>query len=161
MEPIKNPAPANLYAVHDEQYNRVTNMIQCYVESVGLTRESTYNSTNKNWLWKKGSASIEVFIQTIVFPSGSRRDYLRICSPLLEIPANNLLNFYRHLLELNDQRLGVKLGIMPNSQKVFASYDRDIRGMDYQELTTCIIDLENWADELDDQLKAKFPDWSN
>ncbi|GAB3951275.1 hypothetical protein GCM10028805_31070 [Spirosoma harenae] len=159
MESTQNPA--NPYAAHDEQYNRVTNMIQCYVESVGLSREQTYNPTNKNWLWKKGSASIEVFIETIMFQSGSRRDYLRICSPLMAIPANNLLNFYRHLLELNDLKLGVKLGIMPNSNKVFATYERDIRGMDYQELTTCISDLELWADELDDKLKAQFPDWSN
>ena len=160
MEPTKNAA-SDVPSSHDEQYNRVTNMIQCYVESVGLTRENTYNDQNKNWLWKKGSASIEVFIYTIMFPSGGRRDYLRICSPLMKIPANNLLNFYRHLLELNDIRLGVKLGIMPNTNTVFATYERDIRGMDFQELTTCISDLEGWADELDDQLKAKFPDWSN
>ncbi|CAN5427225.1 hypothetical protein BH09BAC4_BH09BAC4_10390 [soil metagenome] len=164
MEPIKNPAPArpsDIQAMHDAQYDRVTNMIQCYVESVGLSKERTYNPTNKNWLWTKGSASIEVFIETINFASGSRRDYLRVCSPLMTIPANNLLSFYRHLLELNNIRLGVKLGIMPDTQKVFATYERDIQGMDYLELTTCITDLELWADELDDQLKAKYPDWSN
>jgi hypothetical protein len=164
MEPIKNPTPArpaDVQAAYNAEYNRVTTMIQCYVESVGLTKEHTYNPTNKNWLWKKGSASIEVFIDTIVFASGSRRDYLRICSPLMVIPTNNLLGFYRHLLELNNQRLGVKLGIRANSQTVYATYERDIRGMDYQELTTCIIDLELWADELDDQLKVSYPDWSN
>ncbi len=79
----------------------------------------------------------------------------------MEIPTTNLLSFYRHLLELNDLRLGVKLCIMPNSQKAFATYERDIRGMDYQELTTCIIDMELWADELDDQLKGHFPNLIN
>ncbi|QIP16935.1 YbjN domain-containing protein [Spirosoma aureum] len=165
MEPIKNPAPARpsdvQEAAYNEQYNRVTTMIQHYVESIGLTKESTYNPKNSNWLWKNGSATIEVFIQTIHFPNGSRRDYLRIFSPLLEIPANNLLSFYRHLLELNDLRLGVKLCIAPKTQTVYATYERDIRGMDYQELTTCIVDLELWADELDDQLKEQFPNWSN
>ncbi|RRB07261.1 YbjN domain-containing protein [Larkinella rosea] len=165
MEPIQNPTPARpedvKAALYNENYNRVTTMIQCYVESIGLTKEQTYNPDKKNWLWKNGSASIEVFIQTINFASGTRRDYLRIFSPLLQVPTNNLLGFYRHLLELNDLRLGVKLCIAPNTQTVFATYERDIRGMDYQELTTCIIDLELWADELDDQLKAQFPNWSN
>jgi hypothetical protein len=164
-EPIKNTAPAKprdaQAALQNEQYNRVTFMIQNYVESIGLTKEKAYNPKNNNWIWKNGSATIEVFIQTINFDNGGRRDYLRIFSPLLEIPTNNLLNFYRHLLELNDKRLGVKLCIAPNTQTVYATYERDIRGMDYQELTTCIIDLELWADELDDQLKAQFPNWSN
>jgi hypothetical protein len=165
MEPIKNPMPARpedvQASLQNENYARVTNMIQCYVESIGLTKETTYNGKSKNWVWKNGSASIEVFIHTVNFDNGARRDYLRIFSPLLEIPANNLLQFYRHLLELNDRRLGVKLCIAPNTQTVFATYERDIRGMDYQELSTCIADLELWADELDDQLKAQFPNWSN
>lgn len=165
MEPIKNPTPAKpedaQAALANEQCNRVHTMIQCYVESIGLTKEQTYGAKNNNWLWKNGSASIEVYIQTIKFESGTRRDYLRIFSPLLQVPANNLLGFYRHLLELNDLRLGVKLCIAPNTQTVYATYERDIRGMDYQELTTCIRDLELWADDLDDQLKAQFPNWSN
>ncbi|GAB2579236.1 hypothetical protein [Spirosoma areae] len=164
MEPIKNPAPArpdDVQAAYDAELHRVATLIQCYVESIGLTKESTYKAKTNNWLWKNGSATIEVFVQTISFPSGGRRDYLRVFSPLLTVPANNLLHFYRHLLELNDLRLGVKLCIAPNTQTVYATYERDIRGMDYQELTTCIRDLENWADELDDQLKAQFPDWSN
>jgi hypothetical protein len=78
MEPIKNPMPAKpdeaQAALQNEQYSRVTFMIQNYVESIGLTKEKTFNPKNNNWIWKNGSATIEVFIQTINFDSGVRRD---------------------------------------------------------------------------------------
>lgn len=159
MDTSQTPNPA--HAALDEQYRRVTEMIHCYVEFVGLSRDQAYNTERKNWRWKNGSANIEVLIDSLNFSNGSRRDYLRIFSPLMTIPANNLLAFYRHLLELNDSKLGVKLTIQPNTQNVFATYERDIKGMDYSELSTCISDLEYWADKLDDELKAQFPNWSN
>jgi hypothetical protein len=63
---------------------------------------------------------------------------------------------YRYLLELNDHNLGVKLTIMPETDKIYATYERDIQGIDYEEVKTCIADLEWWADELDDLLKEKL-----
>jgi hypothetical protein len=33
--------------------------------------------------------------------------------------------------------------------------------MDFHELSTCIADLEWWADKLDDELKNEFPNWNN
>lgn len=143
------------------QIEKVTGMIHQYVESIGLTQEQVFDFDKNTWRWCKGSASIEVFIQTIRFDNGGSRDYLRIFSPLLKIPANDLLSFYRHLLQLNDTNLGVKITIMPNSNWVYATYERDIRGMDYHELATCIADMEYWADTLDDELKNAFPDWNN
>lgn len=143
------------------QREQVELMINQYVESVGLTGEQTYRPEKKSWHWKTGSASIQVYIETISFQNGTERDYLRVFSPLMQIPANDLLKFYRHLLELNDTRLGVKFTIMPNSNWVYATYERDIRGMDYHELSTCIADLEWWADKSDDELKEMFPNWDN
>jgi hypothetical protein len=143
------------------QIAKVTDMINQYVESIGLTPEAVYNTEKKIWRWRKGSANIEVFIQTIGFEKGGARDYLRIFSPLMKIPVNDLLAFYKHLLHLNDTNLGVKITIMPGSEWVYATYERDIRGMDYHELATCIADMEYWADALDDELKTAFPDWHN
>ncbi len=134
----------------------VAQMVHRYTESVGLTREQVFNEAKNAWNWKIGSANIQVYIETINFSNGSMREYLRIFSPLLEIPKENQLPFYRHLLELNDGNLGMKITVMPNSNWVYATYERDIRGIDYDEMVTCIADLEFWADKLDDELKAKF-----
>jgi hypothetical protein len=140
-----------------EQKAKVTEMIHQYAESVGLTRDQVFNAEKQSWHWRIGSASIQIYIETIIFKSGSSRDYLRIFSPLMQTPANDQLRFFRHLLELNDGNLGVKLTVMPNSNWVYATYERDIRGIDYEELATCIADLEWWADKLDDELKGQFP----
>lgn len=143
------------------QIEKATQMIHQYIESIGLTQEQVYNADKKSWRWLRGSANVEVFIQTITFQNGTTRDYLRIFSPLMKLPVNDLLAFYRHLLQLNDTNLGVKISIMPGSQWVYATYERDLRGMDYHELATCIADMEYWADSLDDELKTAFPDWNN
>jgi hypothetical protein len=45
---------------------------------------------------------------------------------------------------------------MPENDKIYATYERDIQGIDYKEVKTCIADLEWWADELDELLKEKL-----
>jgi hypothetical protein len=137
--------------------DQVTEMIHQYVGSVGLTREQTFNEEKKEWRWKIGSANIQVYIESVPLSGGTKRDYLRVFSPLMQAPQSNKEAFYRHLLELNDTKLGVKLTVMPGSDWVYATYERDIRGIDYHELATTIADLEWWADLLDDQLKEAFP----
>lgn len=140
------------------QKERVYEMINQYVKSINLDLKDSFNEEKQSWNWRTGSARIQVYIQTVPLQSGSSREYLRIFSPLLQVPQKNELAFYRHLLELNDTKLGVKLSVMPNSNWVYATYERDIRGIDYHELATCIADLEWWADKLDDELKAQFAD---
>ena len=141
-----------------DQKNVVTEMVHKYAESVGLSREQCFNEQKGTWNWKLGSANIQIYIETINFSNGSSREYLRIFSPLLEIPVAQQAQaaFYRHLLELNDGNLGVKITVMPNTNWVYATYERDIRGIDYEEVATCIGDLELWADKLDDELKERF-----
>jgi hypothetical protein len=132
----------------------VNQMIERYIISVGLDKNKCYDAMKNAWNWRIGSASIQVFVQSVPLSSGAIRYYLRIFSPLMEIPTSNEAYFYRYLLELNDSKLGVKLSVLGNW--VYATYERDVVGMDYDELSTCIADLEWWADTLDDQLKQKF-----
>lgn len=75
----------------------------------------------------------------------------------MKVPAKEEFTFYRHLLELNYSKLGLKLATRPKSEFVYAVSERDIRGMDFNELDTCIKDLEWWADKLDDELQEQFP----
>ncbi|MES2774682.1 MAG: YbjN domain-containing protein [Bacteroidota bacterium] len=142
----------------DANYYKVSEMIHCYAESVGLDRVKVFNPEKKNWLWKKGSASIELFIQRLTFADGYQRDFVKIFSPVMDMPqTTRLLEFYRRLLELNDEKLGIKLTMQKGADKIWATFERDIKGIDYNELTTFISDFEHWADILDDLLKAEFP----
>lgn len=134
-------------------------MIEKYVNSIGLNRESTFDPDRNVWVWKRGSATIEVFVQSVDVSENRTREYLRIFSFLAEVPTiseTGREDFLRKLLEMNDVNLGVKLTLSKESNKVYATYERDILGMDYGELATCIADLEWWADKLDDELKMYY-----
>ncbi len=134
-------------------------MMEQYVESIGLSREDTYNESKDCWHWRHGSASIEVFVQSVVVGENKTREYLRIFSYICEVPSVSKIsreNFLTALLELNDKNLGVKLTLMQNTNKVYATYERDITGMDFDEMATCIADMEWWADKLDDELKSVY-----
>ena len=134
-------------------------MIRLYLEASGLTEEETYDPERNFWQWKHGSATIEVFVQSVNVGDDQTREYLRIFSYLADIPAiskKGREEYMLHLLEMNDKNLGVKLTVMKGTNKVYATYERDIVGMDYSELSTCIADLEWWADKLDDDLKSIY-----
>ncbi len=134
---------------------QVEAMIDAYVAEIGLTKEQTYNPEKRAWYWVKGSARIEVFVQEISFDTHSRY-YLRIFSPLIKVPSHHQIEFFRRLLEINDSKLGVKLTLLPGTDQIYATFERDIKGIDYEELATCIADMEWWADELDDELASEF-----
>jgi len=134
---------------------QVTEMVHKYAQSVGLTKEQCFNPSNNTWHWKMGSAPIEILFNKIEIKPGQFREYLRVFSPLLEVPKANECVLYKHLLTLNDNYLGVKLTVSSNNW-VYATYERDLIGMDYEETKTCISDLELWADHLDDILKDQF-----
>lgn len=135
--------------------DHVEAMIDRFVLQIGLTKEQTFNAERRAWYWNKGSARIEVFVHEIKFENHSRF-YLRIFSPVGTVPSLNQELFYRKLLEMNDSKLGVKLTILPDSSQVYATYERDVQGMDYDEMVTCIADLEYWADTIDDELVQSF-----
>ena len=138
-----------------ELRTKVEAMVDQYVKEIGLTKEQTYNAERRAWYWMRGSANIEVFVQEI--PMGEyNREFLRVFSPLMKVPKGSELLFYRTLLDLNDSKLGVKITTMEGTDQVYVTYERDIVGIDYDEVKTCIADLEWWADELDDILINQF-----
>lgn len=132
---------------------KVHKMIERYLKSVGLTKKDTFLEDSEVWRWTRGSAEIRVFMKD----GGNSRTYLCIHSPLMDIPSENQPEFYRHLLDMNFNHLGIKLSTEETANKVYAIYERDIEGLDIDELVTCIRDLEWWADKLDDELQEQYP----
>ena len=140
-----------MFTTKDDVYR----MIEQYVNEIGLSKSETYNEQANAYYWYRGSALIEVFVQDVPVSDGIR-SFLRVFSFLGNVPSSNKEKVYLNLLELNDRYLGVKLTIMPETDKIYATYERDIQGIDYEELKTHIADLEWWADELDDYLEKEL-----
>jgi hypothetical protein len=133
----------------------VSAMINRFIAEIGLTEAETFNAERKAWYWKKGTANIEVFVQGVDVGS-TKRYFLRVFSPVVKVPQSSAMPFYRRLLELNDTSLGVKLSVLSNSDQVYATYERDVKGMDYDEMANTIADVEWWADHFDDLLMREF-----
>jgi hypothetical protein len=46
----------------ESQKQAVSDMVHKYIESVELTRTQVFNEAKNVWTWKKGSATIQVYI---------------------------------------------------------------------------------------------------
>lgn len=138
----------------------VLDYVKQFITSVGVDPATCWNEQNKAYYVYKGSAKLEVFVSNHPNQDGTSRNFLRIFSGLMKVPANADAKFYRRCMEISDQSLGVKLTVVPNAQPdndwVYATYERDINGLDYNETVTCMSDMGLWADWLDDQLKTEF-----
>ena len=130
--------------------------IQQYFLGIGLTKDQVFDAQADAYYWMRGSARLEMFITKFVSSSGFTRYYLRVFSPLLQLPPNNREQAYKYLLELSHNSLCVKMTMRQGSDYVFAAFERDIVGMDYIEFYNMVADMEWWADELDDRLKTVF-----
>jgi len=139
-----------------ELINKVSNMVDDLVAELGLKKDEVFDPEKKTWKWSKGSANIEVLLLSVPVGEGKQREFLQVASPLMRVPQGNEKTFFRRLLELNDVKLGIKLSIQSGSDQVWALYERDLVGIDYTELKTTVLDLEYWADELDDILINEF-----
>lgn len=136
--------------------NKARDMINDFVNSLGININDVYDPAKNIWYLKRGSAPVQIMLLSIPVGGGIIREFLQIASPLMRVPKGKELAFYRKLLEFNDVKLGVKFSVQKDSDQVWALYERDLIGIGYEELKTCIEDLGYWADTLDDELIAEF-----
>ena len=125
-------------------------MIEDIVKSWNLNPQEIFDANLNVWRLVQGSAYFDIGIYN--FQNGG--DYLVVSSPICKIPANNLLAFYRRLLEMNDTMLGVKFSVQGN--QVWMLAQRECEGMDIGEAKRLIDNLRFFADEVDDELMNKF-----
>jgi hypothetical protein len=82
------------------------------------------------------------------------RAYLRLLSPILQLPTENLLPLYRALLGINMEPTSAALAI--HEDKVCVVSERSIAGLDPEEADELIKRVAYYADELDNKLVAEF-----
>ena len=100
------------------------------------------------WNFQRGSALIEVYL------TPEEQGYLQVVSPIMHLPAANLLALYRRLLELNLQLTNAALGL--HEDVVYLYHERLLAGLDTGEADAIIRRLARYADELDDALAEEF-----
>lgn len=103
------------------------------------------------WYLRKGSAlvTVEVYLN-----ENNSQPYCRVYCPFMNVPLQNTYEFYKELLELNMQYIGVTFGII--DAQAYLKVDREAEGMDVNEMYLMLTRVGNLADEYDDKLKEKY-----
>jgi hypothetical protein len=124
-------------------------MISDLLAGFGLDPEQCRHRPKTLWSAYRGSA----LIYTEIF-NMNNIDYIEISCPVMKIPSKNLLPFYRKLLELNFQLIGVKFFV--KQDLLYLAVNRELKGLDPDELKIMVNRVSNNADKLDDLLITEF-----
>ncbi|KAA3656429.1 MAG: hypothetical protein DWQ04_31165 [Chloroflexi bacterium] len=101
------------------------------------------------WWIQRGSATVYIIINP-----HEHAPSIRIMSPILYLPEDYILPFYRRCLELNMELMNCALGAAEDTVSVVT--ERPIAGLDPEELESMIAYLSGVADEIDDKLAEEF-----
>ncbi len=127
--------------------------IEKFLEKVGYNpadvRLDVSEKGNYGWRAHKGSASILIFLL-----GSQETKVLRVVSPILKLPQENLLPFYRRLLETNLTIPGCSLGVKGDEVVVFS--ERVLTGLRASEIEMAIDMVASVADGIDDELSKEF-----
>lgn len=124
-------------------------MVNDLLTSFGLDPEKCRHRPKTLWSAYRGS----VLIYTEIFKLDNV-DYIEISCPIMLLPSRNLLPFYRKLLEINFQLMGIKFFV--HDQWVYIAENRELLGLNFEELKAMEERVSYHADRLDEQLIEEF-----
>lgn len=124
-------------------------MVNDLLTSFGLDPEKCRHRPKTLWSAYRGSA----LIYTEIFKLDNI-DYIEISCPIMLLPSRNLLPFYRKLLEINFQLIGIKFFV--RDQWVYIAENRELKGLNLEELKAMEDRVSYHADRLDELLIDEF-----
>lgn len=129
----------------------VSAMIEAFFSKIGMNAHQQQIRTNNGvgWTVMRGSAIVYI----LVLPS-DMGPLLRIVSPIVYMPAQNLVPFYRKLLDVNSGL--VECALAMDKDVVICVSTRPTRGLGQDELDELISLVSGAADGLDHELNKEF-----
>ncbi len=126
-------------------------LVEAFISSVGLdpNKQTVQLKKGLGWWLSKGSALIYIFVNEY-----SNMNTVRIVAPILRLPSENLLPFYRRLLELNFTIANCAFAI--DKDVVVLMKERAVSGLDSAELSLDMDLLSDQANLFDDKLSHEF-----
>jgi type III secretion system-like peptide-binding chaperone len=129
---------------------RCKEMVEDFLNAIGVDpNKSRLEGEDMGWHIVRGSALTYIFI-------GVYDDFksLRIFSPILYLPEENILPFYRRCLEINFELINCAICVREN--KVALVVERPLEGLDPEELEGMVEYMSRVADELDNKMSDEF-----
>jgi len=125
------------------------NIINEVITELGVNPDEVHDKAKNTWSLYKGSAQVIIELFKI-----ENNWYVDVRSPVCAIPTVNVLPFYRKLLELNHWNIGIKFSV--DQDWTWLSVNRELEGMNKEEMTANLNRVGNMADEWDDKLREEF-----
>ncbi|MEI9807873.1 MAG: YbjN domain-containing protein [Bacteroidota bacterium] len=137
---------------------RIKDYLHRLCGEMGIEEKKVYNAKTGAWYFAQGSSTIEVFLTTQKNLLQQPQTFIRCMAALCEIPGDVKKQFqlYKTALAINGSYLGYKISADEEKGLVCIIAERNISGMDYEEMITLISDLGHWADKLDNFLQEQF-----
>lgn len=137
-------------------FRRAQKLVEDVLSGLGTSTEKNRLETKDGstaWGLLRGSAEVMVFLNPA--RDDKEDNYLRVVSPIVRLPTENLLPFYRRLLELNAKDLyGVAFGII--NEDVVLVAERGTKDLDRGEVDDMLRNIGAAADHYDDKLVKEF-----
>lgn len=130
-------------------------LIDQYVISIGLTKEEVFNPELRAWYWQFGPFTCGICVLEINVETNPRV-FLKVIFPILTVTPENELTLLRTMLQINDICLGAKVGLGSDGI-IHVATERDINGMDLDELSQVIRDAEVLVRTLSQEFAKDFP----
>ena len=130
---------------------RVSLYIATLCESIGVNAEDIYHPSTNAWYFSNGSHTIEVFLSNQKAAGSESDTFLRCMAPLCAIPAEPTRQFalFRLMLQVNGKYMGFKITADEDRGLLCIVTERNISGMDYEEMVSMIDHVAHWAGRLD------------
>lgn len=137
-------------------FKRAHKMIEEVLGAFGASPEKNRLDTKDGstaWGVMRGSAEVMIFLNPA--RSDKEDNFLRMVSPIVRLPTENLLPLYRRILELNAKEVyGIAFGII--NEDVVLVAERGTRDLDRGEVEDMLRNISAAADHYDDKLVTEF-----
>jgi hypothetical protein len=129
-------------------------MVESLLEELGAEpkdcRLDLESKDVRGWNIKKGSAEIIILIAL----DDDNDPTIEVFSPILKLPSQNILPFYRKCLELNRYLIGCATCV--TEDKVLVRAELPLGGLNLESIALMILNVAGAADQLDDELAEEF-----
>jgi len=131
-------------------------MIERVINEFGVDPKLCRGQSLGQWSMRIGSASIWIDAFQSKDEKGNYIDsgYLQVMSPIMAIPTDRQLEFFKEILEINHKLYGV--GFTKFENNIYIKSIRELEGLEQSEVLSTFKRIGYYADDYDDMLKAKY-----
>lgn len=137
-----------------EYLKRYYNIVEECIVRLGVDPNTCREPDKEGqWTLRKGSAQVWV---DVFHSERENRAYYQVMSPIMTLPEKSQCEFYREVLEINDQLFGVAFTIYKD--RLWLKVIREADGLDVDEAFNMLTRIGNYGDKYDDILIQKYSD---